>query len=209
MKFWHSPIYIFKYSFDDVSFAFWNRYPNDFSKHIMSEDILERRIEGSKIITKKLIVKRGSSFLKIIPSWLSSLNSIKIMPVIEESIYDRDSKTLKTYTRNVAHRDKFLIEERCVYSPNKEDTKMATDLKRSVVVDVNYGKISNLIQQFILRAFKKSVKNTVLGFNQVIAERSNLKFEKDNSFKNEVNSKIEEAKEKYKLLNKKDKQNFY
>ncbi|CEF66407.1 Protein preli-like [Strongyloides ratti] len=209
MRFWHSPIYVFKYSFNDVTSTFWNRYPNDFAKHIMSEDILERRIEGNKIYTKKLIVKRGSSFLKYVPSWLCSLNSIKVMPVIEESIFDKDNKTLKTYTRNVAHRKNFMIEERCVYSPNKDDYKSSTDVKRSVVVDVDFGTISNIVQRFILIGFKRSVKNTILGFNQILAERNNKKTEKDNYFKDEVNLKIEKAKEKYKLLNNKDKQNFY
>uniref|UniRef100_A0A0N4ZU52 PRELI/MSF1 domain-containing protein n=1 Tax=Parastrongyloides trichosuri TaxID=131310 RepID=A0A0N4ZU52_PARTI len=206
MKIWHSPLYTFKYNHDDVTKVFWNRYPNDFAKHIISEDVIERKVIGDQIITKKLIVKRGSSFLKMVPSWMTSLNSIKIMPVIEESIYDRKTKKLTTYTRNVAHREQFLVEERCVYTPTIGQARTSTDLQRSVFVDVNYGRISSIVQKFILMGFKKSVKNTVLGFNQILAKLTPTNPEKDYSFKEEMSSKIDLAKQNYKLLSKTEKQ---
>uniref|UniRef100_A0A0N5BW78 PRELI/MSF1 domain-containing protein n=1 Tax=Strongyloides papillosus TaxID=174720 RepID=A0A0N5BW78_STREA len=194
MKIWHSPLQIFKYTFDDVASAVWNRYPNDYSTHIISEDILESRIEGNKIFIKKLIIKKGSKYLKMIPFGMSSLRSLKIVPCIEESIYDRDSKTLKTYTRNVSYNDKFMMEERCVYSPSVDEYKTSTDLKRSILTHVNYGKFSNLIQKVLLMQYKKRLKGTDSGLIQVLTERTNVSSERVNFFKDSLSSKIENAR---------------
>ncbi|KHJ80921.1 PRELI-like family protein [Oesophagostomum dentatum] len=118
MRFWSAPTGLFPYSFDEVVSVFWDRYPNSFAKHIVSEDVLERKVTENTIVTKKLIVKQGSSFLKRVPRWLSRMTEIRTVPVIEESIYDRRTRTLTTYTRNVSHNELFAMHERCIYRPN-------------------------------------------------------------------------------------------
>ncbi|VDL85239.1 unnamed protein product [Nippostrongylus brasiliensis] len=59
MRLWSAPTGLFPYSFDEVASVFWDRYPNSFAKHIVSEDVLERKITENTIVTKKLIVKHG------------------------------------------------------------------------------------------------------------------------------------------------------
>uniref|UniRef100_A0A0K0F8M2 Protein preli-like (inferred by orthology to a D. melanogaster protein) n=1 Tax=Strongyloides venezuelensis TaxID=75913 RepID=A0A0K0F8M2_STRVS len=178
MKIWHSPLQIFKYAFDDVVSAVWNRYPNDYSTHIFSEDILECRVEGNKIFVKKLIIKKGTGFLKKIPFQKNPFKSYEIIPCIEESIYDRDSKTLKTYTRNVSHNDKFMMEERCVYSPCVDKYQTSTDLKRLVLIHVNFVKLSNVIQKILLMSYKRRLKDTDSGLIQVLSEKTNMASER-------------------------------
>ncbi|EYB87618.1 hypothetical protein Y032_0259g484 [Ancylostoma ceylanicum] len=117
MRLWSAPTGLFPYSFDEVVSVFWDRYPNSFAKHIVSEDVLERKVTENTIVTKKLIVKHGSSILKRVPRWLSRMTEIRTVPVIEESIYDRRTRTLTTYTRNVSHNELFAMHERCVYRP--------------------------------------------------------------------------------------------
>ena len=43
------------------------------------------------------------------------MTEISIVPVVEESIYDRATRSLTTYTRNVSHNELFALHERCVY----------------------------------------------------------------------------------------------
>jgi hypothetical protein len=59
MKLYELPEYVFDYMMGEVISVFYNRYPNSFAKHIISEDVLSRQITEDKIITKKLIVKKG------------------------------------------------------------------------------------------------------------------------------------------------------
>lgn len=58
----------------------------------------------------------GASFLKAVPSWISHKVKARIIPTIEESIFDRTKNTLVTYTRNVSWRNFTKMEEKCYYT---------------------------------------------------------------------------------------------
>lgn len=55
----HVPRFFFDYSFSDVAIVFYNRYPNYFAKHVISEDVLSLTVTEDKIVSYKLIVKEG------------------------------------------------------------------------------------------------------------------------------------------------------
>ncbi|CAJ0605991.1 unnamed protein product [Cylicocyclus nassatus] len=172
MRLWSAPTGLFPYSFDEVVSVFWDRYPNSFAKHIMSEDVLERIVTEDKIVTKKLIVKQGSSFLKRVPRWLSRMTEVRTVPVIEESIYDRRTRTLTTYTRNVSHIKLFAMHERCVYRPSLDSLNVPmTDLMRSVYIVINCGRMSGVYEKVMLLGFKKSVINTCRGIIERLEQR--------------------------------------
>lgn len=44
MRFWDSPSQDLPYSFEEVASIFWNRYPNSKAQHVISEDVLERKV---------------------------------------------------------------------------------------------------------------------------------------------------------------------
>ncbi|CAB3405524.1 unnamed protein product [Caenorhabditis bovis] len=175
MKLWDSPTTSFPYTFDEVVSAFWDRYPNNYAKHIISEDVLERKITEDAIVTKKLIVKQGSSILKRVPRWISRMTDIRVVPVIEESYYDRKSKKLWTYTRNVAHIPLFQLHERCVYKPTENhdaiQTPFLTDVLRSVTVNIDCGRMSSIYENVLLMGFKKSISNTTKGMFEKLEEK--------------------------------------
>ncbi|GMS84982.1 hypothetical protein PENTCL1PPCAC_7157, partial [Pristionchus entomophagus] len=173
MKIWSSNFSIFPYSFDELVSAFWDRYPNSHATHILSEDVLEREITPDYIRTRKLIVKQGNSILKRVPSWLSSMTKIRQMPTLEESIYDRHTHTLTTYTRNVANGELFQMHERCIYRPVFPESKTipASNLLRSVYISVNSGKMSSVYENLMLLGFKKSVTGTFKGLTERLEDR--------------------------------------
>uniref|UniRef100_A0A915E3T0 PRELI/MSF1 domain-containing protein n=1 Tax=Ditylenchus dipsaci TaxID=166011 RepID=A0A915E3T0_9BILA len=137
MRVWEAPLFNFNYGFNDVSAVFYNRYPNSFAKHIISEDVISREITEERIITRKLIVKKAASFLKSVPSWMSRLTSVQYMPTIEESVFDKKNMTLKTYTRNICWKNILNMDERCIYQ-SLESNK--TIVSRSLYLSVTYGK---------------------------------------------------------------------
>ncbi|TMS34259.1 hypothetical protein L596_001887 [Steinernema carpocapsae] len=175
MKTWTAASHVFPYSFNEVVAAFWDRYPNSFAKHVLSEDVLECQVSGDEIRTKKLIVKKGASFLKSAPSWMSRLINIQVIPTIEESIFNRVSGTLTTYTRNVSCRELFHMEEKCFYKSINErhpmDRMARTELTRHLYVNVTYGRINSLVERVLVMTFNKSVKRTVQGLTERLEER--------------------------------------
>ncbi|CAJ0585854.1 unnamed protein product, partial [Mesorhabditis spiculigera] len=172
MKEWWAPSTYLPYSINEFCAAFWDRYPNSFSKHIVSEDVLERRITDNTIFTKKLIVKQGSSILKRVPKWLSRMTEIRVVPVIEESLYDKRTQTLTTYTRNVAHLELFYLHERVVYKEKDHgDHGNATEIDRAVSLAFNSGKLSSIYEKVTLMGFKKSIANTTKGLTEVLEMR--------------------------------------
>ncbi|WAR20870.1 PREL-like protein [Mya arenaria] len=88
---------VFQFSWGQVVTAFWQRYPNPNSKHVLSEDVIERWLCGDKLFTKRLIQKKGS-----IPKWGERIiTGCSHAYVVEESMLDLASHTLTTYTRNI------------------------------------------------------------------------------------------------------------
>uniref|UniRef100_A0AC34F844 PRELI/MSF1 domain-containing protein n=1 Tax=Panagrolaimus sp. ES5 TaxID=591445 RepID=A0AC34F844_9BILA len=168
MKFWTSPIHIFDYGFNEVSAVFFDRYPNTFAKHIVSEDVIDRKITENTIFTKKLIVKKGASFLKSVPNWMSRLNTIQIVPTLEESIYDRKSNTLVTYTRNISHIELFNMDEKSVY---REVDSNRTSLSRELFVSVKYPRLSSIIERILVMSFRGSIRKTLSGIQEKLEER--------------------------------------
>uniref|UniRef100_A0AC34PXE0 PRELI/MSF1 domain-containing protein n=1 Tax=Panagrolaimus sp. JU765 TaxID=591449 RepID=A0AC34PXE0_9BILA len=168
MKYWTSPLHFFDYSFNEVASVFYDRYPNSFAKHVVSEDVIDRKVTENIIYTKKLVVKKGASFLKSVPKWMSTLTSIRVVPTLEESIYDRRTNSLVTYTRNVSHCNLFQMHEKSIYE--FEDFNK-TSLARQLFVSINYPRFSSLIERLLVMTFRNSVRKTLNGIQEKLEER--------------------------------------
>lgn len=67
------------------------------SQHVLTEDTLERHIKDGKLYSKRLLSKTNH-----VPKWGRHFYDAKSVKIVEESICDPKTKTLTTYTRNVA-----------------------------------------------------------------------------------------------------------
>jgi len=155
---------LINHDWQQIAIAFWNRYPNKYSKHVLSEDILDRRIDShGQLITKRLFVKTNSC-----PRWIERLMQTKNVHIIEESVFDPLRRTLTTITRNLGATNLLTIEEVCVYKPHKSEEN-TTVLERTAVFD---SKLSGFKKLAVLRLsferYKHNIKRTDLGFRQVI-----------------------------------------
>uniref|UniRef100_A0A914CZL2 PRELI/MSF1 domain-containing protein n=1 Tax=Acrobeloides nanus TaxID=290746 RepID=A0A914CZL2_9BILA len=182
MKYWNAPVYTFHHGFDQVASIFYDRYPNSYAVHVISEDVIERRITENYVYTKKLIVKKGSSFIQKMPGWLwravparfGDALKMETVPTLEESIYDRQNKTLTTYTRNVSCTNLFFMDERCRYFPAKDPTKTESIRELKLGVMGFNGAFTYTVEKVLAMAFKKSVHKTYMGFEEKLGQRFGL-----------------------------------
>ena len=75
------------------------------SKHVLSEDVIEREVVGNKLFTKRLLKKSGR-----LPRWGERhFRGLKYVYVVEESVVDLPAKTLTTYTRNIGKQQHIMV----------------------------------------------------------------------------------------------------
>ena len=154
----------FYYSWQQIATAFWNRYPNKHSRHVLSEDILDRKIDqDGQLITKRLFVKTSSC-----PKWIERLMKTRNVHVLEESFLDPIRQTLTTTTKNLGMTNLMSVEEVCVYRQHPENN-LWTIVERRTNFDSNLSGFKRLaILKLSLERYKYNITKTDSGFQQVI-----------------------------------------
>ncbi|MBN3273514.1 PRLD1 protein, partial [Polyodon spathula] len=159
---------VLKSSWDQVFVAFWQRYPNPYSKHVLTEDILFREVTpDNRLISRRLLTKTNHA-----PRWTEKYlpsNMARSAYVIEDSIVDPQSRTLTTFTWNISHARFMAVEERCVYGVNPDNNSW-TEIKREAWISSNLFGLSRAVQEFGLARFKSSVTKTMKGFEFILAK---------------------------------------
>ncbi|XP_005992411.1 PRELI domain containing 1a [Latimeria chalumnae] len=159
---------ILKTSWDQVFTAFWQRYPNPYSKHVLTEDIIHREVTpDNKLISRRLLAKTNR-----LPRWADRLlptNITHSVYLIEDSIVDPHNKTLTTITWNINHTRFMVVKEQCVYGVNPENCSW-TEIKREAWISSNMLGFSRAIQEFGLARFKGNVAKTIKGFEYILAK---------------------------------------
>lgn len=159
---------LLKSTWDQVCIAFWQRYPNPYSNHVLTEDIIFREVTPSNcLISRRLLTKTSRAprwMERYLPKKMSSLAYI-----IEDSIVDPQQRTMTTLTWNITHARLMSVQERCEYGINPENGSW-TQIKREAWITSNVYGLSRAIQEFGLARFKTSVTKTMKGFEHVLAK---------------------------------------
>jgi len=94
------------------------KYPNPFSNHVLSADILNRHLdpETGILYTTRLIHKTGT-----LPTWVMNVLHTQEAYVIEESVVDPEKCFMQTRTRNLTHQRFLVAEEILTYTKSIED----------------------------------------------------------------------------------------
>ncbi|GBN14890.1 PRELI domain-containing protein 1, mitochondrial [Araneus ventricosus] len=181
---------VFPYTWLQIADIFWLRYPNPYSKHVRTEDVLYRKVENGVLHTKRLLTKtvRFTSFGYNI--------SIKNEPIIEESFIDPRKQTIQTYTWNVGT-SIAQIKEECFYRKKEENN---TIIERKAWIQRTKLYLPSIIESYMIRRFQKNVQKTCKGLEYVLANRfpSSTHVEtKSSSFldKDKIREKAKKAKE--------------
>ncbi|KAH8236232.1 hypothetical protein KR032_000653, partial [Drosophila birchii] len=87
---------VFDYNWKDVVVAYWNRYPNPYSTHVLTEDTISREVRDGKLRSRRLLSKTNP-----VPRWGARFYNNVPVKIVEDSVLDPVKKTLTTYTRNL------------------------------------------------------------------------------------------------------------
>ena len=157
--------YTFNYTWQQIATAFWNRYPNKYSRHVLSEDIIDRKLDynSGQLVTRRLFVKTNSC-----PRWIERLMKTKNVHILEESIVDPIKQTLTTSTKNLGMTNLMTVEEVCVYKPHPENS-VWTLVERKTNFDSKLTGLKRLaILKLSFERYKYNIRRTDSGFQQVI-----------------------------------------
>ncbi|XP_038661828.1 PRELI domain-containing protein 1, mitochondrial-like isoform X3 [Scyliorhinus canicula] len=156
-----------KSTWDQVASAFWQRYPNPFSKHVLTEDVIYREVTSdNKLVSRRLFTKTNR-----LPRWggmVFPANLAQSVFVIEDSVVDLQNQTFTTLTWNVNHTRLMQVEEKCTYRPNPENP-MWTQVQREAWVTSNVFGFSRAIQEFGLARFRRNQLKATEGFEYILS----------------------------------------
>lgn len=183
-------------TWDHVVSAFWQRYPNPFSTHVLTEDVVYREATADhRLLSRRLLMKTNR-----LPRWAERLfpaGMSRSVYVIEDSIVDPVNKSLTTYTWNLNHTTLMSVEERCVFQGSVEHPA-TTQLKREAWISSSIYGFSKPIQEFGLARFKSNQVKAMKGLEYAL---SNLQGEAPQRLlRDTVKDASEKAKEAAKTL---------
>lgn len=89
---------LFKESWENVTTAYWSKNNSPFSRHIVTEDVVERAVVDGKLHTTRFLLKKQS-----VPGWVMRLISPdnKTVKVLERSVVDPVNRTCVVSQENL------------------------------------------------------------------------------------------------------------
>lgn len=127
MKFFENASF-YDYSFPAVTLAYFLRYPNPYSKHVLCTDVIDRYVDPStnRLHTTRLHLKRSkvpTAMLKFLPAGLTGPGGAQQSYVIEKTTVDVGEGWMETESRNMEWTGILSVIERQTY---KRQDKLAT-----------------------------------------------------------------------------------
>ncbi|XP_037093097.1 PRELI domain-containing protein 1, mitochondrial-like [Pollicipes pollicipes] len=154
----------FQHPWDQVVQAFWHRYPNPHSSHVLTEDTVQRQMTGGCLRSKRIVTKTNR-----MPKWGERFLSARTVAVLEESACEPARRSLVTLTRNLGHTHLMQVSERVEYVPHPDEPGHTLVRRQAWVSSAVFG-FGYAIQAFGVDRFKKNLNSTVLGFNHVLSK---------------------------------------
>ncbi|KAJ2727184.1 hypothetical protein GGI07_000068 [Coemansia sp. Benny D115] len=165
--------YSYEYSWNTVSYAFLNRYPNPFATHVLSVDTIDHRVspETGELHITRLLRKTNS-----VPRWARSIMRGNDAYILEEITVDAQAGTLVSRTRNITHTRLMKVEERqhlFADAANAGHTMCRNET--SIVSNIGYG-LNSKIENFSLSRFTDNLAKSRKGMLYVLdlAQRKGL-----------------------------------
>eukprot|EP00035_Acanthoeca_spectabilis_P022523 m.444228 g.444228 ORF g.444228 m.444228 type:complete len:192 (-) comp19071_c0_seq1:286-861(-) len=148
MRVW-STVHQFREPWEQVTVAHWIKYPNPLSRHVLTADTLERRVdpETGCMHSTRLMKKTNRK-----PQWMSRFMGESNAFVVEKSVLDPQARTFTTFTKNVTLTSWMTVEETCVYAVSDENPEW-TSCKTTARV-TSPVRIGDVVENFGIERFK-------------------------------------------------------
>ncbi|XP_068607111.1 PRELI domain-containing protein 1, mitochondrial-like [Brachionichthys hirsutus] len=146
---------------DHVVSAFWQKYPNPYSTHVLTEDVVYREVTADhRLLSRRLLTKTNR-----LPRWAERLfpsGMSRSVYIVEDSVVDPGNRSLTTYTWNLNHTTLMSVEERCIFQDSVEQPA-STHLRREAWISSSIYGFSRPIQEFGLARFKSNQAKAMKG----------------------------------------------
>ncbi|XP_008314901.1 PRELI domain-containing protein 1, mitochondrial-like isoform X2 [Cynoglossus semilaevis] len=154
-------------TWDYVVSAFWQRYPNPFSTHVLTEDVVYREVtSNNRLLSRRLLTKTNR-----LPRWADRFfpsGISRCVYIIEDSIVNPVDRKLTTYTWNLNHTTLMSVEERCVFQDSTDEPD-TTLLKREAWISSGIFGFSRPIQEFGLSRYKSNQVKAMKGLEYALS----------------------------------------
>ena len=155
---------VLRSSWEQVIAAFWQRYPNPYGKDVSTED---SATSDQKLLSRQLLTKTNR-----MPHWAERLFPANVAHseyILEDSTAAPENQTRTTFTWNINHARLMVVEERCVYRANSDNSDW-TKIRQEAWVSSSLFGVSRAVQEFGLTQFKSNVAKTMKGFEYTLAK---------------------------------------
>ncbi|RDW74380.1 MSF1 domain protein [Aspergillus mulundensis] len=119
MKFFEN-LYTYDYSFPAVSLAYFLRYPNPYSKHVLTTDVIDRYVDPktNRLHTTRIHLKKSkvpSGILKLLPKGIGGSDSSGQSYILETTVVDAREGWMESESRNMEWTGILSVVEKQVY----------------------------------------------------------------------------------------------
>lgn len=164
--------HLFNYSWEQVTAANWQKYPNELSTHVVAVDILGRTIDQEKRILR---TERLLTCKQPVPKWLSYLTGgLDHSYVREVSEVDLINKTLVMKSHNLTMNHLLEVNETVIYRPDKDLPQARTlfDQSAEIRAYASFKKICEKIEDWSVERFGQNAIIGKRGFELVLENLS-------------------------------------
>jgi len=146
----YSQSHTYDYPFATVSLAYLLRYPNPYSRHVLTTDVLSREFDPAtqQLTTTRILLKRSrlpSAILKLLPRGFlgASAQGDSQSYILERSVIDVKEGWMRTESRNLNLRTVLDVIERQTYQrhsdTDSEPSSSKTEVKTVVTLHSRLG----------------------------------------------------------------------
>ncbi|EER37847.1 MSF1 domain-containing protein [Histoplasma capsulatum H143] len=119
MKFFEST-FNYDYSFPAVSLAYFLRYPNPYSRHVLTTDVIDRYVDPvtERLHTTRLLLKKSkipSAMLKLLPKGIGGSENSGQSFILETTVVDVKEGWMHTESRNMEWTGILSVVEKQLY----------------------------------------------------------------------------------------------
>lgn len=159
----------FKHDFETVTNAYLYRYPNPYSSHVVSTDVISQKIDQQgRLILEMLFQKRGQLPAALRPI----LGSITDSWILEKTIVDRKARTLTSVICNLDHRKILVVNDRAEIRATGSTTAVdhIVCFKSGLTVGVRQK-----VEEWSKRHFAQSFQKSRMGLAFVVERLAHAK----------------------------------
>ena len=151
-----------QHDWNSVTLALFKKYPNPFSSHVLTSDVLERKIDSlGRLITTRIFTKKGR-----MPKWGLALFNIQQAYVLETSIVDLERQEMTITTRNLSHSKLLLVEEMNLITKCQQESLVTQRVR--FVSNTGFIPIRSRIENWAKDRFERGMGDSFKGLLYVI-----------------------------------------